>query len=96
MMKDLMKTAKDQLNTFLAKLNNLAFYRRFTTCKAHHENNIQGINKRFGKHSKHSIYVPCTLIQANVNKLMINMTPHKRWHIENKAYLKCTRFIYVR
>ena len=39
-MKDLMKTAKDQLNTFLAKLNNLAFYRGFTTCKAHHENNI--------------------------------------------------------
>ena len=38
----------------LTKLSNLAFYRRLTTCKTHHSNDICGndicgSNKRFGE-----------------------------------------------
>ena len=31
----------------LAKLSNLTFHRRLTTCKTHHSNDVSGINKRF-------------------------------------------------
>ena len=33
----------------LTKLRNLAFYRRLTTCKIDHSNDIWGSNKRFWK-----------------------------------------------